>query len=390
MKIAQIACVFPPYRGGIGNSVYNISRSLADLGHEVSVFTPDYSYSEQTGGTPDWLAGPASKFIVQRLKPVFKAGNGALMPQLFFKLGGFDIIHLHYPFYGAVKAVLLRKLLSGRRMKLVLHYHMDSRAKGLKGFIFCLYRIFCLPILARSAKIITCASLDYIKCSDLKSYYRSKPNKFRQISFGVNLEQFVIYHDNLNSQRRHHSLLFVGGLDQAHYFKGLENLIKALLEIKKDPKFSSTVLNVIGCGDLLPYYKNCADALGMGEAVFFHNNTDNEQLVDFYNYCDCLALPSINKGEAFGLVLLEAMACAKPVIASNLPGVRSVFKNGEQGLLVKPGDVKDLVEKIKTILGDKKAAEQMGRAGRELVEKKYTWEKVAKRLDLVYHYVKYT
>ena len=69
-------------------------------------------------------------------------------------------------------------------------------------------------------------------------------------------------------------------------------------------------------------------------------------------------------------MLLEAMACARPVITSNLPGVRSVFKNGTQGLLVKPDNVGDLVEKIKIILNDRKTSELMGRAGRELVEKK--------------------
>jgi glycosyltransferase involved in cell wall biosynthesis len=103
-----------------------------------------------------------------------------------------------------------------------------------------------------------------------------------------------------------------------------------------------------------------------------------------------VVLPSINQGEAFGLVLLEAMACSKPVIASNLPGVRSVFKNGNQGLLVKPGDVKDLVKKIKVILTDDQLAKRMGRAGRSLVINKYTWDKVGRRLDIIYHYVKYT
>lgn len=390
MKIAQIVCIFPPYRGGIGNSVYNISDTLSSLGHEVTVLTPDYNHADEEDRKSDQLVGPENKFIIRRLRPIFKIGNGAFIPQLFFKLNSFDIIHLHYPFYGAVKAVLLKKLLAGKKMKLVLHYHMDSRARGLKGFIFYLYRILFLPILARSAKIITCASLDYIKHSDLRKYYRLKPHKFRQTSFGVNLDQFVIYHDGLNSQRQNYSILFVGGLDKAHYFKGLENLIKALAQLIKNSKFSSTILNVVGCGDLLEYYKKCANDLGVTKLVFFHDSVGDSKLVDFYNYCDCLVLPSINKAEAFGLVLLEAMACSRPVITSNLPGVRSVFKNGRQGLLVKPDNVKDLVEKIQIILGDKQRSELMGRAGRELVQKKYTWEKVGKRLDSIYHYVKYT
>ena len=388
MKIAQIVCVFPPYRGGIGNSVYNIAGILSDLGHEVTVFTPNYNRAGEENLNDSAFEVSARKFITRRLKPLIKIGNGALVPQLFFKLSGFDIVHLHYPFYGAVKAVLIRKLLSGKKMKLILHYHMDNRAKGLKGFIFYVYRILFLPLLARCARIITCASLDYIKHSDLKNYYRLKPDKFKQISFGVDLDQFVIYRDNPGSRRP--SLLFVGGLDGAHYFKGLENLIKALAEIIKIPKFNSAILNVVGNGDLLEYYRKCAKNLGLAKAVIFNENVSNNKLVDFYNYCDCLVLPSINQGEAFGLVLLEAMACAKPVITSNLPGVRSVFKNGRQGLLAKPDQVRDLVKKLQFILEDGERARLMGRAGRELVEKKYTWEKAGKKLDYVYHYVKYT
>ena len=385
MKIAQIVCTFPPYRGGIGNSVYNISESLADLGHEVTVFTPNYNYKIK-----DEFNRPEGKFTVLRLNPLLKYGNAALLPQLAWKLKNFDIIHLHYPFYGALKPILLIKLLSGRKMKLIVHYHMDSSARGFKGAVFYLYNILFLPLLARAAKIITCASLDYVKHSDLGKYYKAKPNKFRQILFGVNLEQFVTYHDNKNKQRENKVILFVGGLDKAHYFKGLEYLLKALNIILKKPELSSTVLKVVGSGDLLPYYKDCVRDLGLEKNVKFYVNVDNSKLVDFYNYSDCLVLPSINKAEAFGLVLLEAMACSTPVVASNLPGVRSVLKNGREGLLVRPGDVNDLANKIKAILSDKKLAERMGLAGRELVETKYTWAKVAKRLDSIYHYVHYS
>jgi len=390
MRIAQIVCTFPPYRGGIGNSVYNISKALADSGHEVTVFTPEYNYAMGSEKLADRPADDLnSKFTIRRLRPVFKFGNGAFIPQLFFELNNFDIVHLHYPFYGALKAVLLKKLFSGKKMKLILHYHMDNQAAGLKGFIFYLYKILFLPLLARAAQIITCASLDYVKHSNLKKYYRLKPAKFRQISFGVNLDQFVTYHDNLNADRRHKVLLFVGGLDRAHYFKGLENLLKALAQVVKNPKFSSTILNVVGNGDLKEHYRKIAANLGVSQSVFFQEMVDDSKLVDFYNYCDCLVLPSINQGEAFGLVLLEAMACSRPVITSNLPGVRGVFKNRREGFLTEPGDLKDLVKKIEIILGNKKRADLMGRAGRELVEKKYTWQKVGKKLDLIYYHVKF-
>ena len=229
---------------------------------------------------------------------------------------------------------------------------------------FYLYNILILPFLARTAKIITCASLDYVKHSDLRKYYQTKPDKFRQILFGVNLEQFVTYHDNLNKQRKNKVILFVGGLDKAHYFKGLEILLKALAQIIKKSELNSTILKIVGRGDLLDYYKNYAIKLGAEKNIKFYENVDNSKLVDFYNYSDCLVLPSINKSEAFGLVLLEAMACSTPLVASNLPGVRSVYKNGREGLLAKPGDANDLANKITAILRDRKLAERMGQSAK--------------------------
>ncbi|MDD4901039.1 MAG: glycosyltransferase family 4 protein [Patescibacteria group bacterium] len=380
MKIAHIVCVYPPYRSGIGNSVKSIADALAGLGHEITVFTPDYKLPDE--------GDEKENIIVKRLKPIFTIGNGAVVPQLYSLLDGYDIVHLHYPFYGAVETVLLKKIFSGNKIQLILHYHMDAKARGAKRLIFYLYKKLLLPALARQAKIITCASLDYIKHSDLKKYYRLRPDKFRQISFGVNPNKFSVT-ESAGRSNGGQSILFVGGLDKAHYFKGLENLIKALAEIRKTPEFSSAILNIVGRGDLMAYYKNCAEKAGIAKAVVFNDRVNNDNLVDFYNRGDCLVLPSINQAEAFGLVVLEAMACAKPVIASNLPGVRSSFKNGKQGLLVKPGDVKDLAKKLQMILGNKKQAELMGRAGRELILKKYTWDKVAKKLNVIYHYVKY-
>jgi len=178
MKIAQITCTFPPYRGGIGNSVYNMSESLTELGHEVTVFTPDYSYKME-----DEYNRRENKFKIERLKPLFKYGNAAFIPQIFYKLKDFDIVHLHYPFYGAVKPVLLVKLLLGREMKLILHYHMDSRAEGFRGAVFYLYNILILPFLARAAEIITCASLDYVRHSDLKNI--AEPNR-------INLDKYFL------------------------------------------------------------------------------------------------------------------------------------------------------------------------------------------------------
>jgi len=379
MKIAQVVCTFPPYQGGIGNSAYQFAKILTKLGHDITIFTPEYFKTT-------FIPAEQERFKIIRIKPWFKFGNGALSPQLLWKLNNFDIIHFHYPFYGAAEFIVLGKLLFNRKINIVVHYHMDSAAIGIKGFIFNLYRVFVQPILLRQAKIITCASLDYIKHCRIANYYKNNQNKFRQTLFGVDLE-FFTPKNKIKSNKK--IILFVGGLDKAHYFKGLENLLKAV-KVLSGELSDEINFNVVGKGNLELYYKKLAEKLGIENKVNFSGSLDNEQLVDYYNNCNVVVLPSINQGEAFGLVLLEAMACAKPVVASNLPGVRSVFKNGEQGFLVKPNDVNDSVKKLKIILQDEDLAYKMGQAGRKLAEERYSWEKVGERLNLIYHYVNYT
>ncbi len=381
MKIAQIVCTFPPYKGGMGNSVYSISEVLANNGHEVTVFTINYNIS------PDYVE-KKPKFIIKRLNSIIKIGNAAILPQLFWQLKGFDIIHLHYPFYGAVLPVIMRKIFFPFSTKLLLHYHMDTKANGIKSFIFKIYKLILLPILIRLSSCITCASLDYLKHSHIAKYHKKHPKKFKQISFGVNLEHFVSYKDHVNKFRHEKIILFVGGLDRAHYFKGVHNLIKAVAILENE--FDNVRLSVVGRGALMEHYKTMTRNLRIEKNVKFFNMVDDADLVDYYNYCDVCVLPSVDKSEAFGLVLLEAMACGKPVIASNLPGVRSVFKNNKQGLLVKPNDVKDLTNKLRLILSNNTLAKQMGESAKELVKSKYTWEKVADRLNIIYHRIKYT
>ena len=384
MKIAQIICAFPPYKGGMGNVVYNFSKYLADLGHEITVLTPDYSVKkENIGNKPDVFNNQQLNFKILRLKPWFKYGNAAFIPQLLWKLNNYDIVHLHYPFFGGMEVVVLLKLFFLKKFKLIVHYHMDAIANGLKGLIFKLSSLLVLPILLRQAEIITCASIDYVKHSNIAKYYSKYNKKFHQTLFGVDLKQFAIYQDCKSKQKKQKTILFVAGLDKAHYFKGLENLLQAVKILKN---FSSIEFNliIVGEGDLKNYYKNLAKNLKIDEIVDFPDQVDNSKLVDYYNYCDVFVLPSINKAEAFGLVLLEAMACGKPVIASDLPGVRGVFENNIQGLLVKPNNIEDLAAKLKIILINDNLAKQMGLAGRELVENTYTWEKVVEKLNLIY------
>ena len=86
---------------------------------------------------------------------------------------------------------------------------------------------------------------------------------------------------------------------------------------------------------------------------------------------DLLVLPSINNNEAFGIVLIEALACGVPVVASDLPGVRHVFNDQKEGLLFKTGDINDLKSKLEDIIGNENKRQKMATAARQLAEDKY-------------------
>ena len=306
------------------------------------------------------------------LKPYFKYGNASFVPQLFFQLirGNFDIVHLHYPFFGGMEAVWLAKKMFKNKFKLVVHYHMN--VVGLPWYL----EILRLPSrlinksLFRLADSVTCASSDYIKSNDADNIYGDYKGKFSEIPFGVDVSKFT------PGKIKKNQILYVGGIDKAHYFKGVGILIEAFSQLKSN----NYKLILVGNGDLIPEYKILVNKLCLENQVIFGEDYNNDKLIETYQESSVLVLPSINACEAFGKVLLEAMACGTPVIASALPGVRTVFEDKVQGFYVVPSDTDDLVEKLNQIinLGDQR--KQMGDNARKLAESKYDNTKINKTL----------
>ena len=368
MKIAHLVCAFPPYKGGMGNVAFYFAKILSQLGHEITVFTPEYNKSsrQESGG-----------FKLIRIKPTLRFGHGAFVPQLAKWLNDFDIVHLHYPFFGGAEVVWLMNILGNSKFKLAIHYHMDTLNLSLAAKILSLPGRAIRVWLFSQASAITCASLDYIKNSAIKKYYKNNPKKFYEISFGVDLKRF---YPAPGKKHEGKIILFVGGLDKAHNFKGLDMLLASTAKLKiKDWR-----LWIIGDGDLRFRYEEQARELTINKQVEFLGQITDRELPNYYRKADLFVLPSVNRHEAFGLVLLEAMASGLPVIASDLPGVRRVFENNIQGLLARPGDVRDLAKKIEEVLSSENMAENMGQAGRKLVKEKYNWITAGEKLENIY------
>lgn len=362
MKIAQVVCTYPPYRGGIGNVAKEYTKGLTKLGHIVQVFTPLYNQRFKH-----------SSDNISRIKPILKYGNGAFLPTLLFKLRKFDSIIFHYPFFGTAEVLWLYLFFKPKKQKIFIYYHMDVINNS---FLFKLLSIpskLTIKTLFKRADAVFCSSFDYLLHSDIKKLYQAHSDKFYELPFGVDTSQFKPHQKSVSDKIK---ILFVGGLDRAHYFKGLNNLLIAFSRLKG----SALELKIVGNGELLPLYQKKCRQLACDSRVEFAIQVSNEDLLVYYQQADIFVLPSINRCEAFGLVLLEAMASATPVVASDLPGVRKVFTDGEEGLIVKTNNIDDLVEKLQRLVDSQDMRDKMAQKAKILVDKQYSWKVVIKRL----------
>ncbi|MFA5358326.1 MAG: glycosyltransferase family 4 protein [Patescibacteria group bacterium] len=377
MKIAQVVCTFPPYKGGIGNVAFHYSLELSKIGHEIVVFIPHYKKSEH-----QFLNFKLKSFV-----PWLSYGNAAFLPQLFWSLRDFDIIHLHYPFFGSALPIYFLKKKYPEK-KLVLTYHMDVVGGGLLGKYFSWHTKKLMPKIIRIADKVIVTSLDYAKNSNIAEEIKKDQKKFVEIPLGANLSIFhkqkkddaLVKKYQLKTGEK--IILFVAALDAAHYFKGLNYLLEAMSKIKTPAK-----LVIVGRGSMHDCYIAQVKRLGLADRVLFAGYVSDFDLARYYNFANVFVLPSVDKSEAFGLVYVEAMACATPVIASNLAGVRTVVDDGLTGFLVEPRNVSDLADKIDRILSNDSLAQKMGEAGAEKVKEKYTWPEIAKQIDRVYREV---
>lgn len=167
-------------------------------------------------------------------------------------------------------------------------------------------------------------------------------------------------------------VLFVGPASRAYAWKGLGVLADAMewLDVP------GARLRIVGEGDLSERYRARGfDVIG---------RVDDEQLVQEYGEANVVVLPSITPAESFGMCLAEANACERPIIGSAIGGIPSFLRDGENGLLVPPGDVDALVAALRRILTDDALARRLGDAGRERVLKEHRWDALAERTVAVF------
>ncbi len=371
MKIAQVVCTYPPYRGGMGNVAYEYTERLRTRGHSVHVFTPRYRR------VPD---DPA---YVHRVPSPVHFGNAGVMPSLSHRLAGFDLIHLHYPFFGGAEPLIVRKVIRPDQ-PLVMTYHMDTVGKGVKSLVFDAHRRVMFPWIVERVDRIFVSSEEYAKTSALASAHGAL-DKTMILPFGIDLERF---HPGSDEALRNELgiplatpvVLFVGGLDPAHYFKGLPVLLDTLGELKDE--FWEAV--IIGKGELRASFEATAAARGCRHRMHFLDSVSEEDKPRYFRMADVHAFPSIDRSEAFGLVALEAAASGIPTIASDIPGVRSIVRHEESGLLVAPGDTRELTHALRRLLRSAGDRTRMGVSARRRAQELFAWDPLMDRLEGAY------
>jgi glycosyltransferase involved in cell wall biosynthesis len=370
MKIAHLTATFPPYWGGTGTVAFNQAQGLAERGHDVHVFTG-------TQGSPS--DDPAG-VTVHRIEPAFAIGNAPLLPSL-ARLRGFDVVHFHHPFIFGTEMALLGRM-RRRRAALVATYHNRLIGEGGRAPIFWAYEETAVRTVMRVADRVCVVSMDHaMSVGHLRAARQRKPERIVEVPNGVDTELF-----QPGPRTPVEAIpagatvaVFAAALDRAHHFKRLDLVIDALARTPKELH-----LLVVGGGDMFGDYVARAAQAGLGERVHFVGAQPHEQLPALMNAGDFFVLAT-QPPESFGLVITEAMASGLPVIASNIPGVRTVVDDGKTGVLVPPGDVEALaaaLTRLATMSDDERRA--LGTAARQAASDRYAWPRVIDKLETVY------
>jgi glycosyltransferase involved in cell wall biosynthesis len=349
----------------MGTVAYHQARSLARAGDRVTVFTPRAASARLK---------PEGVEVIE-LPPLGSRGNAACLPQVLRAARHFDVLHLHYPFFGTAELVAARRAFG--RPPLVLQYQMDVFGEGWRAHAFRWHRRMLLPLVLGAADQIIVTSEDYARSSFLADSSTSLHSKLNVVPGGVDTTTFRPLGQEASRQAlglpEAPIVLFLSRLDRAHYFKGLHRLVDAILELPE------VTLVVGGDGEMRSQYQGQATALLGSRAVFVGDIPDAE-LPAYYNAADVVVLPSVDRTEAFGLVLLEAMACATPVVAARLPGVRTLVQEGVNGYLADPRQPAALAAAIDKAIHERAALSLGARASAAA----FDWEAITRRLRDVY------
>lgn len=370
-RVLQIFKYYHPSVGGVEKVARDIAEGLKGR-IETKVLTSHEdlrTVHDEVNGIEVIRAGRVTTRFSVPLAPRFPA----LMRKMATDV---DILHFHLPYPLADVSYLL----SRPHGRIVAWWHSEIvRPKQLTK----LYRPLLDRFLKKADRIIVAAP----QLVDNSSFLRRFREKCRVIPIGIDTGRFEptdAIRAKVQGIRGAHGgpiILFVGRLI---YYKGVDYLVEAFGRLQN----RTATLLIVGEGPLQPQLEALASEKGIRDRTVFLGQVDDDDLLGYYHACDLFVLPSIANTEAFGIVQLEAMACGKPVVSTDLPtGVPFINQHGKTGLIVPPGDAEALAGAIERLLDDPALAARYGEAGRKRVHEEFTREKMLDRVLDLYHEV---
>jgi glycosyltransferase involved in cell wall biosynthesis len=383
MRVLHIGKFFPPHPGGIERTSADLCRGLATKGVSVAMLahaepgTPRTT-TEEVGDVDLTRVACLGRFLYAPMSPSFPLHLCRVIAR--FRP---DILHLHMPNTSAFWALMLP---STRRIPWVGHWHadipLDSRRTALRA-AYRLYRPWERALLRRASAIIV-TSPDYAETSEAIASWHSKVHV---VPLGIP-DIPATSRDAAKSILWPNAPLRVLAVGRLSYFKGFNVLLRAIADVPE------AGLLLIGDGECAADLRRLAKTLNIGSRVNFAGRIDmspdgDAALAAAYSSADVFCLPSTERTESFGLVLLEAMRAGIATISSAIPGsgINYVVRDGETGLLVAPGDPFALAAAIRRLRDNVELRHHFGAAGRQRFAEEFTLDASVSRTLALYQKV---
>lgn len=359
MKILHVYKDYSPVLGGIENHIKTLAELEAGAGHHVTVLVTN------PGGLPSRETINGVHLIrTWRLATVASTPlTGGFLTE-FPRLKP-DITHLHFPYpIGEIS-----QMLAGKR-PYIITYHSDVvRQQSILRF----YRPIMRRVLQGAARILP-TSDRYMASSP---YLKPLAGKCTVVPLSVDPAPFA-HPAPLIPPTDIPTLVFIG---RHRYYKGLDTLLRAM------PTLNARLL-VGGDGPLRAAWEALAMELGITQSVQFIGNVSDDDLPRFFASGDVFVLPANSRAEAFGKVLLEAMATGLPCVTTELgTGTSFVVQDGVTGFVVPPENPDGLGAAIRRLLERAELRKQLGEAGRARVQREFTPLRLLERTQAVYQEV---
>jgi rhamnosyl/mannosyltransferase len=383
MRILHIGKYYPPSAGGIEHFLFDLLHASKQRGLSVAAVV----HNERAGakGVEPAPEDPLAIYRVPSFGRVLYAPVSPAFPRWLdraIRQFGPDLLHIHLPNSSALAALVVSR---ARRIPWVLHWHSDvvtSEIDRRLALAYHLYRPFEQRLLARSAAVIA-TSPPYLESSKALKPWR---DRCTAIPLGLDSQRLPDPSpgqvDSAESFWRPNALrvLTIGRLT---YYKGHKVLLRA---VERIPNAQAMIVGTGVCATALIRLRR---KLALEDRVLFLGKQPQQTLTALLASCHVLTLPSLERTEAFGLVLLEAMRFGKPVIASDIPGSGTgwVVRQAGHGLVTPPGDIDALAEALKTLEHDTELRWHLGQNGAMALEEQFGISPVAKAISDVYSQV---